>query len=83
MDTFLPYENKISEFLVASGMSIICFLVFRSITQKPLQFFLDNKHKFKDHDETAGSNKEKVLDINHWNAVKVRCMFVRSEIVTL
>ena len=60
METFLPYENKVSEFLVASGMSIICFLVFRAVTQKPLQFFLDNKDKFTNHDETAGSNKEKV-----------------------
>ena len=40
LETFLPYENRVSEFLVASGMSIICFLAFRAITQKPLKFFL-------------------------------------------
>ena len=47
-------------------MSIICFLAYRCITQKPLQFFLDNKETFKQHDETSGSNKAEV-HINQFN----------------
>ena len=41
-------------------MSIICFLAYRTITQKPLEFFLQNKDIFKEHDETSGSNKSEV-----------------------
>ena len=58
--TYHRYECTIVDFLIASGMSIICFLAYRCITQKPLQWFLDNRETFKQHDETSGSNKSEV-----------------------
>ena len=60
MSTYHRYECKIYDFLIASGMSIICFMAYRTITQKPLQFFLENKDKFQDHDEVAGSKGSEV-----------------------
>ena len=60
LDTYHKYECKVIDFLIASGMSVICFLAFRAVTKKPLKFFLDNKDKFRDHDETAGSVKAAV-----------------------
>ena len=60
LETYHRYECTVVDFLIASGMSIICFLAYRCITQKPLQFFLDNKETFKKHDETSGSNKSQV-----------------------
>ena len=63
MSTYHRYECKIYDFLIASGMSIICFMAYRTITQKPLQFFLENKDKFQDHDEVAGSKGTKVKTI--------------------
>ena len=47
-------------------MSIICFLAYRTITQKPLEFFLQNKDIFKEHDETSGSNKSEVITKKHF-----------------
>ena len=58
--TYHRYECKIYDFLIASGMSIICFMAYRTITQKPLQFFLDNRHLFDNHDEVAGSKNTEV-----------------------
>ena len=60
LETYHRFECTVVDFLIASGMSIICFLAYRCITQKPLQFFLDNKETFKQHDETSGSNKYEV-----------------------
>lgn len=59
LDTFHRYECKLNDFMIASGMSIICFLAYRAITKKPLQFFVANRKRFNDHDETAGSVKAK------------------------
>jgi len=60
LETYHRYECTVVDFLIASGMSIICFLAYRCITQKPLKFFLDNKETFKQHDKTSGSNKSQV-----------------------
>jgi hypothetical protein len=48
------------DFLIASGMSIICFMAYRTIAQKPLKFFLENRDKFTGHDEVAGSKNSEV-----------------------
>ena len=61
LSTYHQFECTIVDFLIASGMSIICFLAYRTITQKPLEFFLQNKEIFKEHDETSGSNKSEVI----------------------
>jgi hypothetical protein len=58
--TYHRYECKIYDFLIASGMSIICFMAYRTITQKPLQFFLEHRDKFDNHDEVAGSKNSEV-----------------------
>ena len=41
-------------------MSIICFLALRTVTQKPLQWFRDNRGIFElaKHDKTSGETKE-------------------------
>ena len=41
-------------------MSIICFLALRTVTQKPLQWFRDNRAIFElaKHDKTSGETKE-------------------------
>jgi hypothetical protein len=57
MTTYHRYECKIIDFLVASGMSIICFLAYRAVTKKSLKFFKDNREKFTNHDETAGQSR--------------------------
>jgi hypothetical protein len=49
------------DLLVATGMSIICFLAYRAVTQKSVQFFRDNKDKFANHDETSGNTKQQVI----------------------
>ena len=56
LSTYHPYECKIFDFLIASGMSIICFLAYKAIVQKPLKYFLDNRAKFEGHDESSGVN---------------------------
>ena len=54
LSTYHRYECKIMDFLIASGMSIVCFLAYKAICQKPLQFFLDQRDKFQTHDEASG-----------------------------
>jgi len=56
-DTYHKYECKLIDLFLSSGMSIICFLAYRSITQKPFQWFKDNKEVFNQHDETSGQTK--------------------------
>jgi len=56
--TYHKYECKLVDLFISSGMSIICYLAYRSISQKPLQWFLDNKHLFDKHDKTSGQTKE-------------------------
>ncbi len=60
LTTFHRYECKVIDFLIASGMSIICFLAYRAITQKSLEFLLEMKSKFENHDETAGVTNNQV-----------------------
>lgn len=60
LSTYHPYECKMIDFLVASGMSIICFMAYKTIAQKPLQFFLENRDKFSNHDEMSGSKNSEV-----------------------
>ena len=57
LSTYHRYECTVVDFLIASGMSIICFLAYRCISQKPLQFFLENKHLFDGHDIASGTAK--------------------------
>ena len=91
LDTYHKYECKIIEFLVASGMSIICFLAFRAITKKTLEFFKENRSKFDDHDVKSGSIKgEKVTKflsddyrnlynlVNHHEERKIGDIFHRA-----
>lgn len=57
LSTYHKYECTVVDFLIASGMSIICFLAYRCISQKPLQFFLENKNLFDGHDIASGTAK--------------------------
>ena len=57
LSTYHRYECTVVDFLIASGMSIICFLALRCITQKPKEFFLENKHLFDGHDIASGTAK--------------------------
>ena len=56
LSTYHPYICKIIDFLIASGMSIVCFLAYKAVVQKPLKYFLDNRDKFESHDESSGVN---------------------------
>jgi len=56
LSTYHKYECKVFDFLIASGMSIVCFLAYKAIVQKPFSFFLENKDKFQSHDESSGVN---------------------------
>jgi len=56
--SYHQYEYKLHDLFIASGMSIICFLAYRSVSQKPLQWFKDNRHLFENHDKTSGQTKE-------------------------
>ena len=87
LSTYHPYECKMVDFLTASGMSIICFMSYRTIAQKPLEFFLENRDKCTGHDEVAGSKNSNVIITNiyclrgiHFNShytVKVsRCLYL-------
>merc|ERR1719334_898910 len=38
-------------------MSIVCFLAYRSITKKPLSYFMENKEMFQAPDEQSGQTK--------------------------
>jgi len=58
LTTYHQYECKLVDLFQASGMSIICYMSYRAITQKPLKWFLENKDKFVNHDETSGQTKE-------------------------
>lgn len=90
LDTYHPYEARISDFFTASGMSIICYLGYRAITSKPLKFFLDNKDKFQEHNEQSGISKGKVTKylsedygnlfnlVTHHNERKVGDVFHRA-----
>lgn len=60
--TYHKYECKLVDLFISSGMSIICYLAYRSISQKPLQWFLDNKHLFDKHDKTSGQTKEQKVN---------------------
>eukprot|EP00095_Tigriopus_kingsejongensis_P008472 maker-scaffold18_size714446-snap-gene-3.28 protein:Tk08472 transcript:maker-scaffold18_size714446-snap-gene-3.28-mRNA-1 annotation:"set and mynd domain-containing" len=60
LETYHPYEAKISDFLIASGMSIVCYLAYRCVTKKPLKYFLENKDKFSNHNEQSGISKDRV-----------------------
>lgn len=55
LSTYHPYECKVIDYLIASGMSIVCFLAYKAIVKKPLSFFLENRAKFEQHDESSGS----------------------------
>jgi len=54
LSTYHKYECKIFDFLIASGMSIVCFLAYKAVVQKPLEFFLEHRDKFENHDESSG-----------------------------
>jgi tetratricopeptide (TPR) repeat protein len=56
LSTYHPYECKIFDFLIASGISIVCFLAYKAMVQKPASFFLENRDKFVAHDEASGVN---------------------------
>ena len=56
LSTYHPYECKIMDFLIASGMSIVCFMAYKAIVQKPFKYFLDNRDKFTNHNEESGAN---------------------------
>jgi len=60
LSTYHKYECKVIDLLLSSGMSIICFLALRTVTQRGLQWFKDNKEMFdlKKHDKTSGQSKE-------------------------
>jgi len=60
LNTYHKYECKIVDLLLSSGMSIICFLALRTVTQKGLQWFKDNKDMFdmSKHDKRSGESKE-------------------------
>ena len=58
LSTYHRYECKMVDLFISSGMSIICYLAYRSISQKPLDWFKKNKHLFESHDKTSGQTKE-------------------------
>merc|ERR1712012_1291634 len=60
LSTYHKYECKLVDLFLSSGMSIICFLALRTVTQKPLQWFRDNREMFElsKHDKTSGETKE-------------------------
>ncbi len=60
LSTYHRYECKSIDFLIASGMSIICFLALRAVTGRSVRFFRENEDKFRDHDETSGSVKSRL-----------------------
>ena len=43
-------------FFITSGMSIVCFMAYKAIVQKPFSYFLENRTKFEDHNEASGVN---------------------------
>jgi len=57
MSTYHRYECKLIDLFLASGMSIVCFLAYRSITKKPLSYFMENKEMFQAPDEQSGQTK--------------------------
>ncbi len=93
LSTYHPYECKIFDFLVASGMSIVCFLAYKAVIQKPFKFFLDNRDKFKGYDESSGVNvSEKYLSsdyknyfnlVSHHEKRKVGDMFHRAMLAAM
>ena len=54
LSTYHRYECKIMDFLIASGMSIVCFMAYKAIVQKPFSYFLENRDKFEEHNEASG-----------------------------
>jgi len=58
LNTYHKYECKLIDLFLSSGMSIICYLAYRTVTQKSLKWFKDNKHLFENHDKTSGQTKE-------------------------
>merc|ERR1719419_1048890 len=58
--TYHKYECKLVDLFLSSGMSIICFLALRTVTQRDLQWFKDNQEMFdmSKHDKTSGQTKE-------------------------
>jgi len=58
LTTYHPYECKLVDLFLSSGMSIICFLAYRTVTQKSLKWFMENRQLFQDHDKTSGQTKE-------------------------
>ena len=56
LSTYHKYECKIFDFLIASGMSIVCFLAYKAICQKPFEYFLENRQKMEvaNHNEESG-----------------------------
>ena len=46
LETYHPYECKIFDFLIASGMSIVCFLAYKAIVQvNAVAYYLGTIHK--------------------------------------
>lgn len=58
MSTYHRYECKLVDLFLSSGMSIICFLAYRTISQKSVSWFRENSQLFTDHDKTSGQTKE-------------------------
>jgi len=58
LSTYHKYECKLIDLFLSSGMSIICYLAYRSISQKSLQWFKDNRNLFDNHDKTSGQTTE-------------------------
>jgi len=56
--SYHKYECKLIDLFLSSGMSIICFMAYRSITQKSLAWFKENRDIFENHDKTSGQSKE-------------------------
>jgi len=92
LSTYHKYECKLVDLFLSSGMSIICFLALRSVTQKPLQWFRDNREMFElsKHDKTSGETKEQTEAyesgdyrnyfnlVNHHDERKTNDMFHRA-----
>ncbi|CAB4058311.1 unnamed protein product [Lepeophtheirus salmonis] len=96
LSSYHRYECKVVDFLIASGMSIVCFMAYRTISQKPLDFFLKNKELFSNHDEISGSkdgtNQKKYLSddyrnlynlVTHHSERKTGDMFHRSMLAVM
>lgn len=92
LSTYHKYECKMVDLFLSSGMSIICFLALRTVTQREIQWFRDNKDMFDltKHDKTSGETKEQkeVYEsgdyknyfnlVNHHSERKTNDMFHRA-----